>query len=276
MAIPVAAYLVSTVPVTATETHQWRQKSDTVRTLVLGVQAARQSHPGKAIALQGISAGLFDLSFADQAFHRRLGMPMTYISLTIIDLPVRAAETRRIRRASHRLEKSAMSHAITHDEVVVYSMESDHLRNITEGLKRLQEGRPVDRLPSRVDIGNSLYSWLLGPEWLPVESGIRWMPGKATLRLGVPSGGKRLELEGQCPSAQLSAVPRHLMVLVDGILVSDTRIYEPEEIFHRLISLPADMVAGKNMVDIEIRVDPVDRIDGQDYGLVFGKVAIIP
>jgi len=71
-------------------------------------------------------------------------------------------------------------------------------------------------------------------------------------------------------------VPRTLMVLVDGKVVSDTRIYDSERIFHRLISLPADMLAGKDEVEIGIRVDPVDRIDGQDYGLVFGTVELAP
>jgi len=66
------------------------------------------------------------------------------------------------------------------------------------------------------------------------------------------------------------------MVLVDGVLAGDTRIYDPESIFHRLIPIPAVALAGKKSVEIEIRVDPVDRTDGQDYGLVFGKFAIEP
>jgi hypothetical protein len=65
------------------------------------------------------------------------------------------------------------------------------------------------------------------------------------------------------------------MVLVDGKVVSDTRIYESERVFHRLISLPADMLAGKDAVEIGIKVDPVDRIDDQDYGLVFGTVELV-
>jgi len=35
-------------------------------------------------------------------------------------------------------------------------------------------------------------------------------------------------------------------------------------------------LAGREFVDLEIRVDPVNRKDGQDYGLVFGKVAVLP
>ena len=168
-----------------------------------------------------------------------------------------------------------MWHGITHNDVVVYSLESDHLRNITEGYTRRFAGRIGDRLPSRIDVGNFLYSWLLGPTWLPPESGIRWMPGSATVRIGVPASGSQLELEGRCPRAQLLIAPRHLMVLVDGIVAGDTRIYDPESTFHRLFPMPV-VAAGKTSVEVEIRVDPVDRKDGQDYGLVFGKIAIRP
>lgn len=264
----VLLWLLPVSQATAREVHWWREKADQVRTLVLGVQEVRRTHPGEPIAVAGMDSELFNLSFANLAF-RRLGIPDVYLTpdtvLTGTDDDPR----------HFVLEPDVFHYAVTHDEVVVYSFESDHLRNITEGSRRQQSSRHVDRLPNRVDIGNSLYSWLLGPEWLPSDSGVRWMPAKATLRLGVPAGAKRLVLEGQCPSTQLSAAPRTLMVLVDGKTVSDTRIYDSERIFHRLIPIPADMLAGKNSVEIGIQVDPVDRIDGQDYGLLFGNVELI-
>lgn len=265
----IALYLGVMVPSTQAAIRDRIQETGQVRTLILGTIAARQTHPGKAIAIQGVNARLFNISFAHRAF-AGLGVPDVYLTP---DTRLNGTDQN---PRDYVPEPEAMDHAITHDEVVVYFLERNHLRNITGELKRQQEGRLVDRLPGRVDIGNSLYSWLLGPEWLPEESGIRWMPGKATLRLGVPQGAGQLELEGRCPSAQLSAAPRHLIVLIDGMPVLDTRIYDPERIFHRLIRLPADMVAKRTAVSVEIRVDPVDRIDGQDYGLVFGKIAIIP
>ncbi len=102
------------------------------------------------------------------------------------------------------------------------------------------------------------------------------MPGSAALHIGVPAEGKVLELEGECPQAQLLAAPRHLMVLVDGNVVGDTRIYDPESTFRRLFPIPVELLAGKDSVEVEIRVDPVHRIDGQDYGFLFGKIAINP
>ncbi len=261
-------WIVPMTSVTGRETHWWRLQSDQVRTLILGVQAARRTYPDKPIAIAGVSSELYDLSFGNSAFGA-LGIQDVYLTPDTVltgtdDNPGRLV-----------LEPDVFRYAVTHDQVVVYSFESDHLRNITEGYRRQESDRHVDRLPSRVDIGNPLYFWLLGPEWLPAESGVRWMPAKATLRLGVPAGAKRLVLEGRCPSTQLSAAPRTLMVLIDGKTVSNTRIYDSERIFRRLISIPADMLAGKNSVEIGIQVDPVDRIDGQDYGLVFGTVELI-
>ncbi|HEY4084999.1 MAG TPA: hypothetical protein VGM43_03635 [Bryobacteraceae bacterium] len=262
-------WLVAVVPVTIGESHWWRARSENVRILVLGVLDARHTHPEKPIAVQGVTAGLFDSSFGESAF-QFLEIPDVYLT------PETVLTGTHTNSARFLLDTNVFHHAITHDEVVVYSFESDHLRNITEGYRRQQSDRHVDRLPNRVDIGNSLYSWLLGPEWLPAESGVRWMPSKATLRLGVPAGAKRLVLEGRCPSTQLFAAPRTLMVLIDGKTISNTRIYDSERIFHRLIPIPADMLAGKKSVEIGIQVDPVDRIDGQDYGLVFGALGLVP
>jgi len=275
--IPITAYLWAMVPVTEGVTQWWRNRSLSVRTLVLGVEAARQTHPGKAIVLDGITTELFNLSFAHSPF-AAIGVNDVYLTpsseLTIIP------DGQNADLESLLPDPEAMWHGLTHNDVVVYSLERDHLRNITEGYTRrvsLERGavRTVDRLPTRIDVGNSLYAWLLGPQWLPPESGIRWMPGSATLRLGVPLAATHLELAGRCPSAQLLAVPRHLMVLVDGAVAGDTEIYGPESNFHRLFPMPA-VAAGKTSVELEIRVDPVDRMDGQDYGLVFGKIAFLP
>jgi hypothetical protein len=272
MLIPIAVYLWFMVPVTRAVTHWWRVKSISVRALVLGASAARATHPGKAIVLDGVTTELFNLSLDHSPFVAA-GVDDVYLTpesaLTINpDSGMASLE-------SLVPEPEALWHGIAHNDVVVYSVQSDRLRNITEGYTRRQAGRTVDRLPSRVDVGDFLYSWLLGPTWLPPESGIRWMPGSATVRIGVPEAGRRLELEGRCPQAQLLASSRHLMVLVDGVVAGDTRIYDSESTFRRLFPLSA-VSAGKKTVELEIRVDPVDRKDGQDYGLVFGEIAILP
>jgi hypothetical protein len=243
---------------------------------MLGVLAARSTHPGKTIVVDGVTTELFNLSLGDSSL-AAVGAGDVYLTpesaLKIKPAPDMADLDTLV------LDPLAMRHAVTHEQVVVYSFETDHLRNVTEKVTRdytRSSGLRAGRLPSRIDVGNPLYSWLLGPEWLAPESGVRWMPGRATLRLGVPQEGATvLELGGYCPETQLLQSPRHLMVLVDGELAADTRIYDPESQFHRLMPITVDL-AGKTEVNLEIRVDPVDRKDGQYYGLVFGKIALRP
>jgi hypothetical protein len=127
-------------------------------------------------------------------------------------------------------------------------------------------------LPSRVDVGNPLYSWLLGPDWLPPLAGVRWMPGAASVQIRGPVAGNKLSIDGYCPEEQLKEAPRHLIVSADGIPVGETQISDPESSFHRLFAVPAAL-AGKDSVRIELRADPVVIKDGQPYGLVFGKIA---
>lgn len=278
MTIPIGVYFFVMIPVTRAETRWWLDQSLQVRTLVLGVVAATHTHPGKVIVLDGVSTELYNISLEASPFPS-FGISDVYLTpesaLTIHPSALPEGF------AALLPAPEALWHGITHDEVVVYSLESDRLRNITKAYARQMASRAVDlvssdRLPSRVDVGNTLYSWLLGPAWLPPEGGVRWMPGSATLRLGVPpGGGASLELDGTCPETQLLAAPRHLMVLVDGVPVGDTRIYDPESDFRRLFPMPA-VLAGRKSVEVEIRVDPVDRKDGQDYGLVFGNIAIRP
>jgi hypothetical protein len=168
-----------------------------------------------------------------------------------------------------------MYHALTHDQIVVYSVAGDHLRNITGVYEQTTAGRLVDRLPGFIDVGNPLYSWLLGPSWSKLEFASRWMPDRATVRMGIPENGNKLQLEGYLPIEQLKRGQRHLKVSVAGFPLADTRINDPESNFHRLISLPAEL-RGRSSVELDIQVDPVIRMDGETRGLVFGKISVIP
>lgn len=273
VALPLAIYLWAMVTTSRAVTTWWVGKSLGVRTLVLGAVSARAAHPGKAIAVDGVTTELYEISLAHDPF-RAVGIDDVYLTPES-GLNIRPEDGSAV-SDELVLDPAVLAHAVTHNDVVVYSLESDHLRNITEGYARRVVSRRDDRLPTRVDVGNILYSWLLGPMWLSPESGIRWMPGSAALRIGVPTaGGSRLELDGFCPEAQLLLAPRHLMVQVDGVAAGDTRIYDPESHFHRLLPMQA-LLAGKSEVEVQIRVDPVDRKDGQEYGMVFGKIAILP
>jgi hypothetical protein len=64
-------------------------------------------------------------------------------------------------------------------------------------------------------------------------------------------------------------------VSVDGIPVGEIKVHDPEGDFTRLLDLPASGI-GKDSVEVELEASPVDTLGGQEYGMVFGKIAIRP
>ncbi len=275
-AIPVfcvIVYLAGMVPVARTATAWWYVRAEAVRTLVLGVEAAHKAHPDSVIVLEGVTTELFNNAIGHSPFYPS-GIDKVYLAPGSEAKIASAPELAEFKDLV--LEPSVLRNALTSGRAVVYSISGDHLRNITEIYKRSAPDRLADQLPSRVDIGNSLYSWLVGPEWLPLETGFRWMPGRGTVRLHGPvSVGNKLSLDGYSPEEQLKRSPRHLTVLMDGIVLGQTQIVHPESNFHRLFPIPESLV-GKKEVELEIRVDPVERINNRELGLIVGRIEILP
>jgi hypothetical protein len=284
-------YLFGMVPVTRAAAHWWRLKTGEIRGLVLGAKAARESHPGKIILIDGISAAMYGDSIGQGAMYAA-GLDGVYLTpgseKTIASSPDLQDPDKSVP------DPATVLHALRSDKIVVYSFAGDHLRNITAAYEQSAPDRfgilggGLDPLPTRVDVGNPLDSWLLGPGWMPSEAGDRWMTATASVRLKIPQSGNNLLLEGYFTEEQLKQAPRHLVVqarILGGkqpsqpIVVGETRISDPEVNFHRLFQLPAPLVREASSGDgaeFEIRVDPVTRKDGQEYGVVFGKIAILP
>jgi hypothetical protein len=271
--IPLFAYLYGMIPVSLAATRWSLDKTKPIRGLVLGAQAAQEKHPGKAIVFNGITAGLY-LDSVGQGSFSALGLDNVFLTPESGAAVGSDGGTADLEKTV--LDPDLMIHAIRNDQVVIYSVVGDHLRNITEVYELSAPGRSSDRLPNRVDVGNPLYSFLLGPSWLPPQSGIRWMPARATLHIRGPESAKaKLELNGFYPAEQLKRVPRVLKVSVDEIPVGEIKVHDPESSFSRLLQLPASSV-GKASIEIELEAGPVDTVGGQDYGMVFGKIAVRP
>lgn len=269
--VPLVLFLIGMIPVSRSATHWWLTSSQTVRALVLGVEAAHETHPSKTILLDQIPLSVYSDSIAQDAFYP-LGISNVYLTpgSPVKTGPDIADPEKTV------LDPAAAFHAIANNEVVIYSLSGDHLRNVTKEYERSAPNLLIDRFPLRLDAGNPLYSWLLGPTWLQPVSGVRWMPGEATARLrGPEKAGTKLALDGFIPEEQLKSGPRHLIAFVDGIRAGQTEVYDPESDFHRLFPMP-DSSVGKDAVEIRIQVSPVDRKGGQEYGAVFGKIAIRP
>jgi hypothetical protein len=273
-----SAYFGVTVPGSFSASHWWLDRSSQVRAMALGAAAAQAAHPDKTVVLDGITTELFDDAIATAVFYP-LGLDYIYLtpdaavrihSAVDADLPPKLA-----------VDPAVMRNAITHDDVVVYSIVGNHLRNITEawerstGARYLLEGE-VSEGPRRVEIGNPLFAYLLGPEWFRLESGIRWMPRRATVRLAGPGVQDKLVLEGRCPDSQLQGGPLHLSVWVDGTALGSTEIGYPAGDFRRLFVVPPSL-AGRDSVKVALSVDHVlHEPGGRELGLVFGTVAFEP
>jgi hypothetical protein len=57
--------------------------------------------------------------------------------------------------------------------------------------------------------------------------------------------------------------------------VGEIKIHDPESGFSRLLGVPPAVI-GKDSVEIGLEAGPVDTRDGQEYGMVFGKIALRP
>jgi hypothetical protein len=272
--IPLVAYLGAMLPSTRTAVNYWVERGYPIRGLVLGVQAAQQAHPGKAIVLDGITSQLYDDAVGASAFFP-LGLDNIYLtpesrdSIHPLDNPEKLDDL--------VLEPGVMRSAITHDQVVVYSSVRDHLRNSTWDYERSALDRLANSEPRRVEVGNPLFGYLLGPEWYPLESDFRWMPKHATLRMGGPDSDKdRLLLQGFCPDVQLRSGPLHLFVTVDRVPLEGIQIAEPENSFRRLLVIPRSLI-GRKTVQVEITVNRTTHApDGRELGVVFGTISIQP
>jgi hypothetical protein len=274
----VAAYLRVTVLSSLAGSHWWFDRSNQVRALVMGADAAHRAHPDKTIVLDGVTSALYDDAVGPSGFYP-LGLDNIYLTPGARERIHPSVTSELLPRMV--LEPAVMRHAIAREEVVVYSIVGDHLRNITEAYG--QSGREQSSLgklhqePRRVEVGNPLFAYLLGPEWFRVESGVRWMPRRATVRLGGPVSAKdKLLLEGFCPDQQLKAGPLHLSVSVDGIPLEGAQIENTESSFRRLFVMPPSLI-GRDSVEIAISVDRTLRgPDGRELGLLFGAIAIEP
>jgi hypothetical protein len=271
----IAAYLRVTITVSLSDTHWWMDNSQRVRALVLGADAAHRTHSGKTLVLDAITTGLYENAISQGAFYP---LRLDYVYLTPgSELNIHTStNSDYLKRVV--LESAVMLNAIAHDEVVVYSPFGDHLRNISDSYERSAfkhfPHQKSGDLPRRIEAGNPLEAYALGPEWFGLEAGVRWMPQRATVRLA-QGYYRRLLLRGDCPGQNLKDGPVHLMVSVSGMALPDAEICKPDVHFSRLYDLPASPEVSGN-VDIDIAVDRVfNEPGGRKLGLVFGTIGFI-
>jgi hypothetical protein len=242
-----------------------------VRTLVEGVAGVHERNPAKSILLEGVDTDLFWNGVLDRPF-RLFGLDHIYLA---------PGSEKRI--AAHPdlgniddyiLPAAVVEQALKHEELVVYDVRGPRLRNITEVYAALPH--ESGGVPLRVDAASPLTSYLLGPEWYPSDGDHRWMPRRATLRMGAPSApGQKLYLRGDCPDEQLREGPLPVTVTVEGVTLPPAVIHPGENAFELSFPLPASLV-GKPEMRVTVEVGRVFRpaSDPRELGLVFGAFEV--
>jgi hypothetical protein len=265
-----AIYALMGVP-TLVATSQWNHAiTMRVRNLVEGVAGIHERYPSKSILLEGVDTDLFWNGVLDRPF-RLFGLDHIYLAP---DSEKRIASHPDLGNlGEYILPAGVVAQALRREELVVYDVRGPRLRNITAVYAALPR---ESGLPLRVDAASPLASYLLGPEWYPSDGDHRWMPRRATLRMGAPSGpGRKLYLRGACPDELLRAGPLPVTVTVEAVVLPATAIRPGENAFELVFALP-DSVVGKAEMRVTVEVGRVIRpaSDPRDLGLVFGTFEV--
>ena len=268
-----AVYVVAGVAAGRAEMHAVVARSHAVRTLVWGAARVRELHPGKTIVLAGIDSDLFWTG----VFPRPFGL------VGVRDVYLAPEAVARIQPHPERepvsdfvIPLSILMDLLTNQRAVVYTPDAGRLRAVT--LSYYVEARrhwdPGD--PRRVDVGQAAFARQLGPSWYEVYQGSRWMPLRATVRLGGPrAASEKLCIEGFCPAAQVAGRPLRVLVGVDGIPVQVQRLSIGDVRFRWALRIPPELI-GKQSVEVSVEVErtftaPPDR---RELGLSFGTFEI--
>ena len=268
-----AAYMTVMVRFDRTLTPWWARRSRAVERMVLGVARGHQLHPDKAIVLDGVDSQLFWAGIFHHPF-RLYGVANVYLtpgSEAHIEAHDATGQV-----SDFILPNGPAVYAAKGDRLVVYRVGSKRLKAITSSFEQAAIAGPTPVVPRKVDAGNPLMGYLLGPEWYPPENGARWMPRRATLRIGGSgSASERLYVEGFLPVVQLPQPPISLRVTVDNVDLPETSIQLGENRFSVAFPLPNEAVGKReHLIGLEVGRTSHYGTDVRELGLNFGTFEI--
>ncbi|HLK64874.1 MAG TPA: hypothetical protein VKU19_15630 [Bryobacteraceae bacterium] len=241
-----------------------------VRDLVEGVASAHEQHPGKTILLEGVDTAQFWNGVLDHPY-RALGIENVYLtpgSERRIDAHPDLGDV-----SEFVMPTASVAQGLAHGDIVIYDVTGPRLRNITAAYAAMPHDSGA---PRRLDVSSPLAAPWLGPEWYAADGNHRWMPRRATLRLGTPNAaGQKLYLEGTCPTEQLRAGPVLVTVNIDGTNSPPAQIHPTDGAFELSIPLPTAVI-GKPEMRVEIEINRTMRLppDTRELGLAFGAFEV--
>lgn len=268
-----AGYLATTAPVSYEATRMSHKRSLRIENLLAGVAGAKKQHPGKIILLSGVDDELFWNGVLDNPF-RLIGATGVYLSPESESLLTPHPELGQI--TEYTLPSAATLEALEKNRLAVYLVSGERLRNITSIYEKTARLQLKNESPRRVDVGNPLLEPLLGKTWHSREGAYRWMPRRATVRIGGPRNAReRLYLIGFIPAAELDKGPVRLSVRAEAFALGSRPVEKGMERIEVDFELPAALV-GKDTIELTIEVDRtfVPPADGRELGVAFGVFEI--
>lgn len=266
-------YLAVSLPATRSLAWWNYRRSREVRTLVRGVARAQQLHPGKVILLAGVSDDLFWTGVVDEPF-RLVGAESVYLApgseASIQPRPGYGELTDFI------LPPGAALRLLEDKSAVIYAISEDRLYNVTSLYEEIASSLWAPEEPRFVDVAQPIFAPQLGPTWYESHGRHRWMPKRATVRLGGPrTAAEKLYVEGYCPAEALAKGPVELTLSMDGKPLPPVLISRPNQRFEFSFPLPAESI-GKKSVELAVEVDRTFVVPSEkrELGLVFGTFAI--
>lgn len=268
-----ATYFMLMLPVDRVAAHWYYDRGREIARTVLGVARAHELHPRQAIVLSGIDDNIFWNAVAHHAF-AIVGIPEVYLTPNSDKRIAPHPELGSV--SDYILPASATLAALNQDEIVVYAAGGERLKNITSSYKETAPYQLTPEEPKRIDVGNPLLAYLVGPEWYPLESGYRWMPKRATLRIGGPrSNAEKLYVTGYGPQVQFEKGPLQMVIAIDGHPLPPVMIHKNNETFNLVFDLPVGTL-GRPVLNLAVEVDRTVSPPGEtrQLGLVFGVFEI--
>ena len=266
-----AGFLAQSLPAAHRRAVWYRSRSEVQEALVMGVAAAHQLHPGKTILLDGVDDSLFSQLISQRPF-LFLRIPDVFLAPGAEDRIAPHPEWGGVSRFVLPVDEARRG--LDWDEIVVYRVGQGPLRNITHDYV-LPDGRVRAEGPLRLDVADQLAADRLGPEWYGRESGFRWMPRTASLRMAAPRApGQKLYVTAVCPAAQLEKGPLEMTLTVGGIRLPAVRFTKADVEATFAFALPAGL--GSADIDVTVEVNRTVRVgaDRRDLGLAFGRFEI--
>ncbi|MCU1272792.1 MAG: hypothetical protein JWO48_223, partial [Bryobacterales bacterium] len=269
-----AAYLLVMIRADRMSVRWWFDRSQAVERMVLGVVRAHQLHPGQAILIDGVDsqlfwAGVFHHPFSIFGVSDVYLTPGSdqYIDALPGELPV----------SGYVLPGGPTVHGLNTNEIVVYRVGPKRLTAITSVYEDTAAQQLSPDPPRRIDLGNPLMAYLLGAEWYSLEDGgYRWMPRRATLRIGGPqSPSEKLYLDGFCSPAELQAGPLPVRITVDKLSLAEVILAPGNNRLRAELVLPNQLV-GRKSIELSVESGRTFRTgrDDRELGLAFRSFEI--